>query len=136
MTLGPVWDFNIGFDDMDSGLGRRIPWDDWVMNGNQYFDEGEIWMIPFWWARLMRDPLFRQALKKRWSDLRATVLDTQALLERVDVNAAELRENGAIDRNFARWGEGFDIDYDASIESLKRFLAERAGWMDGEISSM
>ena len=84
----------------------------------------------------MMDPLFKQSLKTRWAALREAVLDTQALLELVDGIAAELLENGAIDRNLARWGEGFDIDYDASIESLKRFLEERSAWMDEEISSM
>lgn len=136
LTIGPPWDFNIGFDDMDSGLGRRIPLDDWVMNGNRYFDDGEIWMVPFWWTRLMTDPMFRQALQRRWTALRATVLSTQALIERVDGNAAELQENGAVERNLARWGEGFHIDYDAGIESLKRYLAERAAWMDEEIASL
>lgn len=46
--MGPVWDFNIGFDEAD-----RIPANDWVANYNNYVSE-DPWMVPFWWSKLFQ----------------------------------------------------------------------------------
>lgn len=129
LSMGPIWDLNIGYDS-----GDRVPFDDWVINYNNYVSQ-DAWMMPFWWPRLMEDPIFRSALKVRWEELRAGVLSTQELLGLVDRTAGYLKDNGAVRRNYNLWDAGLMVDYDASIGSLKSFLEQRAGWMDGEISS-
>lgn len=129
LKMGPVWDMNIGFDN-----GDRVPANDWVINYNE-FVSGDAWMMPFWYPRLMEDPVFRDALKTRWTQLRSGVLSTGELLGLVDQNANYLKNNGAIDRNYDKWDTGIGVDYDSSIESLKSFLENRTEWMDGEISS-
>ena len=129
LKMGPVWDLNIGYD-----TGDRVPFDDWVINYNRFVNR-DPWMMPFWWPRLMEDPIFRSALKTRWTELRSGVLSTGELLAMVDQTASYLQENGAVTRNYAKWGIGLNIDYEASIESLKSFLVIRTQWMDGEISS-
>jgi len=129
LKMGPIWDLNIGFD-----TGDRVPLDDWVINYN-HFVSSDAWMMPFWWPRLMEDPVFRSALKARWSDLRSGVLSTEALLGAVDKSANFLQENGAVKRNYAKWNVGSGTDYETSIESLKSFLEVRTQWMDGQISS-
>ncbi len=53
----------------------------------------------------------------------------------VDQTASYLQRNGAVSRNYVKWDLGLNIDYEASIESLKSFLEIRTQWMDGEISS-
>ncbi|MCK4747069.1 MAG: CotH kinase family protein, partial [Bacteroidales bacterium] len=65
LRMGPVWDLDIGYDN-----GDRVPIDDWVINYNGFVDR-DPWMMPFWWPRLMEDPLFRTALKARWAGLRS-----------------------------------------------------------------
>ncbi|MEN8228179.1 MAG: CotH kinase family protein [Bacteroidota bacterium] len=129
LNMGPVWDLNIGFDS-----GDRVPFDDWVINYNNFVSM-DAWMMPFWWPRLMDDPIFRSALKLRWSELRSGVLSTSEILNTVDQNARHLQNNSAVSRNYAIWDAGLGVDYNASIESLKSYLEERTQWMDGEISS-
>lgn len=129
LNMGPVWDLNIGYDS-----GDRVPEDDWVINYNQFVDR-DAWMMPFWWPRLLEDPLFRAAVKERWNELRAGTMSTVELLNMVEQASVYLQENGAIQRNFTLWGVGMGIDYNSAIGNLKAYLEERTAWMDGEIGS-
>lgn len=129
LNMGPIWDMNIGYDS-----GDRVPLDDWVINYNQFVSR-DAWMMPFWWPRLMEDPIFRSALKTRWTGLRSSVLSTDELLNIVDQTAGYLQENGAVNRNYTIWDAGLGVDYEPSIESLKSYLESRTQWMDGVISS-
>lgn len=129
LKMGPVWDLNIGYD-----TGDRIPWDDWVINYNNHVSR-DAWMMPFWWPRLLEDPVFRQAVKVRWSELRMGALSTASLLGLVDQTAGYLQQNGAVERNYRRWDIGTPVDYETSVESLKNFLEVRAQWMDGAIGA-
>ncbi len=129
LHMGPIWDLNIGYD-----TGDRVPWDDWVINYNQFVGS-DPWMMPFWWPRLMEDPVFRQAVKARWAALRAGALSTPEILRLVDQTAAHLQDNGAVGRNYTRWKIGEGVDYEAAVQSLKSFLETRTQWMDNEISS-
>jgi len=125
LKMGPIWDLNIGYDS-----GDRVPQNDWVINYNKYVQR-DFWMVPFWWPRLMEDPMFRAALKERWQVLRASELQTSALLQMVDDIAGDLQDNGAIQRNFNKWGP---VDYTQSVNALKTYLEFRTDWMDGEIN--
>ncbi len=127
LAMGPIWDLNIGYD-----TGDRVPWDGWVYNYNQYV-ERDAWMVPFWWPRLMQDPIFRSAIKQRWTELRPNVLSNESLLSKVDENADYLTLNGATSRNYTRWNMG--IDYEQSVNELKGFLTFRANWMNAEIEN-
>ena len=129
LKMGPIWDLNIGYD-----TGDRIPWDDWVINYNQYVNS-DAWMMPFWWPRLLEDPMFRQAVKDRWTALRVGTLSTVELTDMVDQTAKYLQENGAIERNYAKWDTGTPVNYDEAIQSLKNFLEARTQWMDEEIGA-
>lgn len=127
LKMGPIWDLNIGYDS-----GDRVPFDDWVINYNNYVNQ-DAWMVPFWWNRLMEDPLFKSALKERWQALRTSELQTSALLKMVDDIANDLQDNRAIQRNFEKWGP---IEYTQSINALKSYLEFRTDWMDGEIGGL
>ncbi|MFK7979629.1 MAG: CotH kinase family protein [Saprospiraceae bacterium] len=125
LKMGPIWDLNIGYDS-----GDRVPFNDWVINYNNFVQQ-DAWMVPFWWPRLMEDPIFKTALKTRWTALRSGELQTAELLRTVDEIAANLQDNGAIDRNFDKWGA---VDYPQSVGALKAYLENRTAWMDGEIA--
>jgi len=124
LAMGPIWDFNIGFDS-----GDRVPFDGWVINYNDYV-QGDAWSIPFWWPRLLEDPQFKAAIKSRWLELRGSALQTSELLAMVDQDVAYLITNGAIDRNQEKWGAD---NYDERISALKSYLENRTAWMDGVI---
>ena len=90
--------------------------------------------MPFWWPRLLEDPVFRSAVKTRWTELRSGALSTSSILTHVDNTADMLKANDAINRNYTRWNAGFVVDYDARVQDLKDFLEFRTNWMDGEIA--
>jgi len=125
LKMGPIWDLNIGYDS-----GDRVPFDDWVINYNNFVQQ-DAWLVPFWWPRFLEDPIFKAALKTRWTALRSGELQTAELLRTVDEIAANLQDNGATDRNFNKWG---DVNYPESVNALKAYLENRTAWMDGEIA--
>ena len=127
LEMGPIWDLNIGYD-----TGGRIPWNDWVIYYNQYVS-GDPWMMLFWWPRLIEDPIFREAIKNRWTELRSGALSDGNIQGLVMETADYLVENGAVERNYNRWS--VEVDYNSSIQSLIDFLDFRANWMDEEIAS-
>ncbi|MDP2041293.1 MAG: CotH kinase family protein [Algoriphagus sp.] len=127
LAMGPVWDFNIGFDE-----AGRIPDTDFVINYNDYV-KNDPWMVPFWWDRLLADPQFKRAVKERWTALKKSELSTATLTSTVDEMVALLQKNGAVKRNYAKWDQGIGVNYDQSIQSLKQFLINRSSWMDGQI---
>lgn len=129
LNMGPVWDLNIGYNAQD-----RIPANDWIANYNDYVP-GDPWLVPFWWDRLLEDPIFIDLLKQRWSSLRSSVLATAAVEGLVQQTADYLVDNGAIERNYERWS-GIDVAYQAEIDAMINYLRDRLTWMDDEISSM
>jgi len=128
LAMGPVWDFNIGFDE-----GERIPSTDWVVNYNDYV-KNDPWMVPFWWDRLLADPQFKKAVKDRWNFLRKGELSLSTLNSVVDEMVTFLQKNEAVQRNYSKWDQGIGVNYDQSVQNMKVFLAKRANWMDGQIS--
>ena len=130
LKMGPVWDLNIAYNN-----GDRIPMDDWVINYNNHVHQ-DAWMMPFWWPRLMEDPLFRTALQARWNELRQDVLSNLELFELVAQTGDYLMDNGAVQRNYNKWDQGIGVYYPASIQDLKSYLEERATWMDEVISAL
>lgn len=127
LAMGPVWDMNIGFDE-----GGRIPMNDWVVNYNDYVND-DPWMVPFWWDRLLDDPQFRQKVKTRWQTLRQSELSPSSLQKVVDDAVRYLQDNGAIERNYAKWDQGIGVNYEQSIQNLKQYLTDRSSWMDSEL---
>lgn len=129
LAMGPVWDMNIGFDE-----GDRIPMNDWVINYNNYVQR-DPWMVPFWWTRLIADPVFKQAVKTRWQALRQAELSPSQIQKVVDDAVNVLKKNGAVERNYAKWDQGIGVNYDQSVQNLKVFLTDRANWMDSKIGA-
>ena len=129
LAMGPIWDMNIGFDE-----GGRVPMNDWVANYNSFVDK-DPWMVPFWWPRLLEDPVFQQAVKVRWQALRGSELSAGSMQKVVDDAVQVLTKNGAVARNYKLWDQSLGVNHDQSIQNLKNYLTERASWMDGRIGS-
>jgi hypothetical protein len=128
LAMGPVWDMDIAFDN-----GNRVPLNNWVIHYNTYVSS-DAWMMPFWWPRLLEDPLFKAAIKQRWATVRSAQYSNSNLIEWVNSTATYLKNNGAVQRNYAKWDKGIGVNYDEAIENLKNFLIQRASWMDATIA--
>ncbi len=127
LKMGPVWDFNIGYF-----WGGRVPQTDWIFNYNKYVKE-DAWLIHFWWQRLMEDPQFKNALKKRWLALRSNQFSNTNLSLLVDNQVSYLISNGAIERNFKKWN-AFSVNFQQKNIELKDYLKRRATWIDSQVN--
>lgn len=128
LKMGPIWDLNIGYNRQS-----RVPFTDWIANYNNHVSQ-DAWMVPFWWPRLLEDPVFQQRLKQRWQTFRSGELSTATVLGLVQSTADYLIENGAIERNYNRWN-GIPVDYPQVISDLKTYLENRLSWMDDQINA-
>lgn len=128
LKMGPIWDLNIGYNRQG-----RVPFTDWIANYNNHVDR-DAWMVPFWWPRLLEDPVFQSRLKQRWQSLRGDRLSTGTVLGLVQSTADYLIENGAVERNYNRWS-GIAVDYPQVVGELKEYLDNRLAWMDQQINA-
>ena len=120
LEAGPIWDFDrsMGPDD-DNRAQNPIGW-----SGND--SRG-------WWPRLFADDEFTLRHRSRWAELRAGPLSTGNIHAVIDSMAAEIEE--AQVRNFERWAAlGRATRWQEEIDHLKAWLADRAAWMDRELT--
>jgi len=134
---GPVWDH-------DLGLGHQFP------NGTSFT---QWWFTQAgshgWVKRFMADPAFSKKMAERWAALREGVLSDAEIDARIDAAAAPLLA-GAADRNFDRW-QILNVKspftqspyitiatdtYPEQIAALKKFLRQRAAWIDATLTRM
>lgn len=138
LKMGPIWDFNIAF-----GNDGRSSTNTWIYQYNQS-NPSDLWLVHFWWTKLLQDPKFRSTVKQRWNTLRASVLRTDNIHQKVDTWVTNLASNQAIDRNFERWdviGEALPFNsfvgdsYQAEVDYVKSWITDRMNWMDSEMAS-
>ncbi len=134
IQMGPVWDFNIAFGNADYCNSWTTT--GWSFNFNFVCAE-DFWAIPFWWRRLREDYAFRELLAERWTSLRAGLLSTPQIHQRIDSLVTEMGE--APQRNFKRWpvlGEYVwpnafvGNTYEEEIIYLKNWITDRMEWLD------
>ena len=138
LKMGPIWDFNLAF-----GLDGRSASNVWTYEYNQR-NPSDLWLIHFWWTRLLEDPLFKAEIKTQWENYRSGVLSNSNINRIIEEQQATLKKNNAINRNFKRWevlGVALPFnsfvgkDYEAESNYLKDWISNRVAWMDGEIMS-
>jgi len=96
INMGPIWDYDLAFGNMAYWGGPyEYGWQFQWMPGT---GERE---IPFWWKRLMQDPVFRQKFQNRWFELRADKLSLEHVFGIIDAKASEIEE--AQQRHFGKW---------------------------------
>ncbi len=133
LRMGPVWDYDIAWHNADYCGGDVLT--GWAY---QFPCEYDYWQVPFWWARLLQDPLYASHLKCRWLDLRSNVLSNNHFTAYIDSVAAQLDE--AQYRNFITWPIlgvyvwpnpwPYPATYAEEISSLKSWLINRLAWLD------
>ncbi len=138
LKMGPIWDFNLAF-----GNDARSSTSEWIYQYNNR-NPNDIWLIHFWYPKLMRDPKFRAAIKTRWNELKSNELSSPVINSKIDEWVTYLEENGAIVRNFEKWrilGEAVPFNsfvgntYDEELDYVKNWISQRISWMDSQIQN-
>jgi hypothetical protein len=128
--MGPLWDFDLSF-------GNCAYYEGYDPTGWYYSMSTDEWGTPFWWSKMMTDPVFTNALNCRWHSLRRWVLSDKSLLRKIDEWVTEI--NLAADRNYERWpilGEWISPDYfvgnsyEEEITYMKNWILDRTAWLD------
>ncbi|MDO4437851.1 MAG: CotH kinase family protein [Eubacteriales bacterium] len=136
LTMGPVWDF------------------DQAMDNNEKL-EANLYTTAFhsapWFDQLLRDPVFTDALIKRYAELRKSILADESIKAFVIETIAYLGD--AIKRDWARWGyyyidgnylktdfyTGKDRNtktYQEEVEKILNALSVHGRWMDEHLDSL
>lgn len=132
MNCGPIWDFNLTYGNADYVNG-------WSTTGFQYLADlgGDYWQNPFWWNKLMRDPLYVKSLKKRWALLRNKELTNQRINFVTDSLVSLITE--AQVRNYQRWpilgqyawpNYYVGPSYTSEVKWMKDWVAKRLTYLD------
>ncbi len=140
LHLGPVWDFNLGFSNVDYCIGPG--YQGWAMDFNS-FCPGDFWVVHFWWKKLWNDPAFAQQMRDEWVAQRADKLSNDNILHLVDSLKTLLTEPAQ--RNFVCWptlneyvwpNPVISGSYSAEVARMRTWLINRLAWMDGAMEAL
>ncbi|MBK8417189.1 MAG: CotH kinase family protein [Bacteroidetes bacterium] len=139
LYIGPAWDYNIGFWNADYCEGYLTS--GWQYQFNNVCGTAGDNNVPFWWARMLQDPYYKDALRCRWEELRLSVLHTDTLLNKIDEWALELDQ--AKDRHFTKWPVLGTVlwanplpianSYAGEVTNMKNWIQQRLTWLDSNI---
>ena len=141
LKMGPIWDFNLAFGNVDFCRGEVHT--GWAYQFNSNCPDA--WQAPFWWPRFMEDPDFVRSLKTRWNELHSNTLSTTFILNRIAFFESQLTETKAIERNFDKWNIlGKNVwpnsfvgnTYAEERDHLKSWIENRLRWMDESIGKL
>lgn len=142
LQMGPIWDFNLAFGNVDYCSGANT--DVWAYEFNSRCP-GDIWMVPFWWERLLQDPAFVARLQNRWQELRGGPFSNAAIMGKIDTYVERLTETGVAAKNFERWpvlgvyvwpNNYVGNSYEDEIQYLKDWIDSRLGWLDQAVMEL
>lgn len=143
LTMGPAWDYNLAFGNADYYDGY-LP-QGWVYNKLELSEQGiaDGFQTPFWWGKLMRDSVFVNSVKRRWSSLRKTTLTPQKIFKFMDSTTVALKD--PMQRNFGRfplygkkvWPNYF-VGNNANEELfwMENWISARIAWLDAAIGAL
>ncbi len=122
---GPLWDSDRSLTTTDQRY--RDPTVLWASDGSAYPFEF------YWWRLLFDDPQFVTQYRKRWNELRAGPLATEAVLSNINDLAAEIAST--YPHEVARWGHlpGYGsryTDFAGEIIALKDWVVARLVFLD------
>jgi len=129
-----IWDFNISMGNADYYDGWST--EGWIWNNTRFSDDNQ---VPAMFKRILEDEVFREGLKKRWTEHRQTRLSDKEVAHKTDSLIALLNE--AQERNFRVWprfGRYVWPNYyvasswNNEIEHLKSWLNKRIDWIDSQ----
>lgn len=132
LHLGPIWDFNLGYGNVNYGDAERA----WETDGWIY----DKWSRIYWWKRLFEDPLVINRLKCRWEELRQGPFNTDSVTALIDSLVIGLQEGQA--RNFNKWkilgtyvwpNYFIGDTWEQEITYFTNWITSRLTWMDANM---
>jgi len=138
LVAGPLWDFNIAWGNSNYCEGGNTA--GWEINFNSVCGGGGEWQNPFWWNRMLQDPLFANEVKCRWTTLRQSTLSDAALTTYIDSVAAMLSIPAV--RHYQKWpilgtyvwpNNFIGQSYQAEVNYFKTWIQNRTAWMDANM---
>jgi hypothetical protein len=136
LTLGPLWDYNLGFGNVNYYTGEVI--EGWMLERKLILND----KIPCWLRPLFYNPSIQSMIKNRWQSLRKYILNFDRIVAIIDGYVTFLHE--AQVRNFQRWpilgqyvwpNNYVGQSYQDEIDYLKDWIEKRGEWMDNQLSS-
>ncbi|MDR1277938.1 MAG: CotH kinase family protein [Treponema sp.] len=121
ICLGPLWDFDWGFDYNDGEYFNNVT----GMYYNTAF-RSEVGRIFF--ARFFEDPFFREAYKNRWNEKYADITGMETFIDQM---AAALEKSYRSNSKVWWWQK---VDYPVEIERMKTWWKNRAAYLNREIN--
>lgn len=130
LVLGPLWDFNLAYGNVDYNDAVEQPTGGWLYNDYRMF----------WFPRLMQDAAFRNKMKTRWSSLRDDELSNTRITFLIDSMATGYAESQV--RNYNQWpilgvhvwpNQYVGNTYAAEVAWFKNWIIARANWMDANL---
>ena len=95
LVAGPVWDYNLAYGNCNfCNANNPEAW---------CFEGGNTQPTPALWQRLLQDPVFRKAVKKRYQELRKDILSNRSITDYIDRHARLLAPSLA--RHFETYPE-------------------------------
>lgn len=140
LYLGPIWDFNLAFGNADYCEGGSTH--GWAWDFNTICN-GDSWLIPFWWKRLLRDPDYVVQFQNRWNELRVGPFSDDAIMNYIDSVETVLEEPQQ--RNFSQWSilsknvwpnNYIGHTYENEMNYLKNWISDRLTWLDSNIAGL
>jgi len=131
LAMGPLWDFNIGFGNMDYGNPENS--DGWWVNQHR------------WVSRLLKFPEFKDKVVQRFGDYYAMKEDILGLLD-----TWKGRLTAAATANGVIWNQIFAVpptiwpvpdgmaaaDYGEAVDNLKAWYSARLDWMNDKVAEL
>ncbi|MGI6203305.1 MAG: CotH kinase family protein [Eubacteriales bacterium] len=134
LYAGPAWDYDLSLGNADYADGANPH--GWYVTSMALS------------RHLLRDPYFHQRYIEIWQQLRQNILKDENLLKYIDEHVGML--GNALQRSLERWPEQWDgrtyvwpnlmgknyrSTHEEEIAAMKRFIIERADWIDRHIEN-
>lgn len=133
--LGPLWDFDIAFDNDDRIANAR---------NRLMADIGHDFIFRKWIVQMRKDDHFMSAVKLRWNELKSSGFK-EHILGKVNEYAGIMTSSGSQQQNYTRWPilntkvykEVFSAGtYEQHVGFLYQYLSDRVDWLDSEINGL
>ncbi|MBM3431660.1 MAG: hypothetical protein FJX92_01475 [Bacteroidetes bacterium] len=135
LRMGPLWDFDLAFG--NSILFQAQGWGKWRFRINDA-DSLKNLAAPSWWTLMFDQTDFKRELRVRWRELRGELFTDSALSKQVDELVAGIRpvalknqDKWKVMERKIQWTLPPEKSYDEEVNRLKRWMFQRAAWMDG-----
>ncbi|MBQ4037582.1 MAG: CotH kinase family protein [Clostridia bacterium] len=132
LVFGPMWDFDLAFGNFSKD---EQAYNVWVSTSEDDY------VGTTWSTYLLEDPEFRAMFKRRWLEVRDSLLE--AAFAEIETGYEKLAPSA--EENFIRWDilgkkvafEPFSTKYyptfESNIEYLTEFLEDRAAWISAQV---